>query len=119
MKFLLDESCDAAVAKVLEEDGHDISKVSQVSKGVTDEEVIKLALEQNRILLTEDKDFGQLVYAAGKETCGVILFRFPSKEREVMARKVIELVNVEKEMLQTSFVVLELDKTRIRRKSNG
>jgi predicted nuclease of predicted toxin-antitoxin system len=119
MKFLLDESCDAAVATALEIQGHDVSRISQISRGITDEELIKLALEQNRILLTEDKDFGQLVYASGKETCGVILFRFPSNERETIVRKVIELVGIEKEKLQESFVVLEMDKIRIRRKSDG
>jgi predicted nuclease of predicted toxin-antitoxin system len=118
MKFLLDESCDTAIATALDKEGHDVSRVSQVSRGATDEEVVKLALEQNRILLTEDKDFGQLVYATGEETCGVILFRFPFGEREVMARKTIELVEVEKEKLQESFVVLELDKIRIRRKND-
>lgn len=118
MNFLLDESCDAKVATALEEVGHDVLKVAQVSQGITDEEVIKLALEQSRILLTEDKDFGQLIYAAGKESCGVILFRFPSTERERMAEKIVELASIEKTSLQTSFVVLEPTKTRIRRKSD-
>lgn len=118
MKFLLDESCDAAIATALEIEGHDVARVSQISQGITDDEVVKLALGQNRILLTEDKDFGQLVYASGKENCGVILFRFPANEREVIARKVVELAKIEKENLQRSFVVMESDKTRVRRKNN-
>ena len=118
IKFLLDESCDAAVALALKEAGYDVLMVAHISPGIPDEDVIKLALEQDRILLTEDKDFGQLVYAAGKESCGVILFRFPSNEREIMAQKAVELANTEKEPLQTAFVVLELTKTRIRRKSD-
>ncbi len=117
-KFLLDESCDAAVALALEEAGYDVLMVAHVSPGIADEEVIKLALEQNRILLTEDKDFGQLVYASGKEACGVMLFRFPSFERENIAKKAVELVNAERESLQKSFVVLEPNKIRIRRKSD-
>jgi predicted nuclease of predicted toxin-antitoxin system len=118
VKFLLGESCDAAVAVALKEAGYDVLMVAHVSPGISDEEVITLALEQRRILLTEDKDFGQLVYASGKEACGVMLFRFPSFEREDMAKRAVELVSAEKESLQTSFVVLEPDKVRIRRKSN-
>ncbi|MGL4609754.1 MAG: DUF5615 family PIN-like protein [Trueperaceae bacterium] len=118
MDFLLDESCDAKVAVALEASGHNVLRVSQISQCITDEEVIGLALEKNRILLTEDKDFGQLVYAAGKESCGVILFRFPSTEREKMVDKILELVNAEQESLQVAFVVLEPIRMRIRRKSN-
>jgi predicted nuclease of predicted toxin-antitoxin system len=118
VKFLLDERCDATIATVLQREGPDVSRVSQIARGATDEEVVELALEQNRILLTEDKDFGQLVYAAGKETCGVLLFRFPAEEREEIVRKTIELVKAEKEKLQESFVVLEPGKIRIRRKSD-
>jgi predicted nuclease of predicted toxin-antitoxin system len=118
VKFLQDESCDAVIAQALLDVGHDVLMVSHYSPGIPDDEVIKLALEQNRILLTEDKDFGQLVYASGQENCGVILFRFPSYERNVMAGKVVDLVSTEKELLQSSFVVIETHKTRIRRKPN-
>lgn len=63
MRFLADESCDFAVVKALREAGHDVAAVRDSSRGAADEVVINLAVRENRILLTEDKDFGQLVYA--------------------------------------------------------
>jgi Domain of unknown function (DUF5615) len=55
--------------------------VSQISitermPGAEDEQVIKLAATERRLLLTEDKDFGQLVFAAAKDNSGVILIRY-------------------------------------------
>ncbi len=52
-----------------------------VSPGADDEAVSERAVKEQRILLTEDKDFRQLVYAKGQETLGVILLRFPAKTR--------------------------------------
>ena len=63
MRFLADESCDFAVVRALREAGHDVAAVRELSLGVADDVVINLAVRENRILLTEDKDFGQLVYA--------------------------------------------------------
>lgn len=65
MRLLADESCDFSVVRVLRAAGHDVVAVSEVALGATDDEVTDLARREKRILLTEDKDFGQLVFAAG------------------------------------------------------
>ena len=63
MCFLADESCDFAVVRALRGAGHDVVAVAEVSPRAEGEVVIDLAVRGGRILLTEDKDFGQLVYA--------------------------------------------------------
>ena len=68
MRFLADESCDFAVVRALRTAGHKVLAVAEISPRANDSEVIRLALEQDLILLTEDKDFGQLVYAHGWHT---------------------------------------------------
>ena len=61
MRFLADESCDFSVVRALRAAGHDIVAVAEGSlRGSSDREVIGLAKDNRRILLTEDKDFGQL-----------------------------------------------------------
>ena len=59
MRFLADESCDFAVVRALRAAGHDVLAVAELSPRSDDRAVIDLAAQENRVLLTEDKDFGQ------------------------------------------------------------
>ena len=63
MRFLADESCDFIVVRALRSAGHDVLSVAEAARGAKDPVVLGLAREQNRVLLTEDKDFGRLIYA--------------------------------------------------------
>lgn len=64
MRFLADESCDMAVVRALRAAEHDVDLVRDRGIGLQDESVARIAQVEQRILLTEDKDFGQLVGAA-------------------------------------------------------
>jgi hypothetical protein len=63
--------------------------------------------------ITEDKDFGQLVYSEGKATAGVLLLRFSAPARAVMARSVVELVKQQGPRLTGRFVVVQPGRVRI------
>jgi len=63
MRFLADECCDFAAVRCLRAQGHDVLAVSDFQQRSVDQDVMELALAENRILLTEDKDFGWLVFA--------------------------------------------------------
>jgi hypothetical protein len=63
MRFLADECCDFAAVRSLRAQGHDVLAVSDFQQRSVDQDVMELALAENRILLTEDKDFGWLVFA--------------------------------------------------------
>ena len=82
LRFLADESCDFAAVRALRAERFDVLSVAEIMSGAQDERVIELALRESRILLTEDKDFGQLVFAAGRESVGVVLIRFAAGARE-------------------------------------
>lgn len=92
--------------------GHDVLAVVETARGAKDEVVIALARREKRVLLTEDKDFGQLVYAAGEGTCGVVLFRFPASARGAQQGAVLEVVTRFGPRLSFSFVVVEPGRTR-------
>ena len=92
MRFLADESCDHAVVRALRAAGFDVLAVADVTPRATDEAVIELAARDGRVLLTEDKDFGQLVYALGHSTVGVILIRYPGDARQSLPPDVLRLV---------------------------
>ena len=76
MKFLVDECTRAAVVAALRKAGFELESVSNViSPGSPDEEVLQNARDRNWIVITEDKDFGELVYSLGLPATGVVLMR--------------------------------------------
>jgi predicted nuclease of predicted toxin-antitoxin system len=81
MRFLADESCDFAVVQALRSEGYNVVAIAEIAPGSDDEAVMELAAREGRLLLTEDKDFGQLVYARQQATGGVLLLRFPATSR--------------------------------------
>jgi len=115
MRFLADESCDFAIVRALRAAGHDVLAVQEISPRSEDPEVIELAIRENRVLLTEDKDFGQLVFAHGGRNTGIVLIRFPSTARKQIADDVVRLVEIEGEGLKGCFAVLQPGRVRISR----
>jgi len=106
MRFLADENCDFTVVRALRAAGHDVLCVSEITPRAEDSEVIKLADDEKRILLTEDKDFGQLVYSHGQKTLGVIFLRFPTSARRQISRDVVNLVKQQGEKLAGCFITV-------------
>jgi len=118
LRFLADESCDFAVVRALRADGYDVLAVSEVMRRSDDRELIEQAHREGRILLTEDKDFGWLVYVSHADSAGVILVRFPGNARRVLADTVTRLVREEGTRLAHAFVVVQPGQFRISRAPN-
>jgi predicted nuclease of predicted toxin-antitoxin system len=113
MLFLADESCDFAVVRALRDEGHDVLAVAEAARGAKDPEVVRLARDEGRVLLTEDKDFGWYVYVAGEREVGVVLIRFPSGSRRVLGSAVLEAVRSADDRLLRSFTVIEPGRVRV------
>lgn len=113
MRFLADENCDFAIVRALRAAGYDVQTVKERCEGAEDQAIIDLAAKENLILLTEDKDFGQLVFAGTQSKAGVIYLRFPSKTRSLLAENVVELVKNHGKKLQNHFVVMQPGRIRI------
>ena len=118
MRFLADESCDFAVVRALRVAGHDVAAIAEISARATDEVVMELAIREGRVLLTEDKDFGQLVHANEAAAGGVFLLRFPARVRDLPGA-VLKLVEERGEGLLGEFVVLQPGRVRLSRCSAG
>ena len=115
MRFLADEGCDFAVVRALRRAGHDVVAVLERCPGAEDERVIELAVAEARILLTEDKGFGELVYARARTSGGVIFVRFPAGARAAPPGAAVGLVETHGERLKGAFVVLQPGRARIGR----
>lgn len=113
MRFLADESCDFSIVRALRVAGHDIKEVRELSPGATDDKVIGLALQESLVLLTEDKDFGQLFFASAAKSPGVILIRFPANVRKNVTRVVVEFVENNSNKIERHFIVIQPGRIRI------
>lgn len=114
MQFLADENCDALMVRTLRESGYDVHYVLEHSPGAADADVLALSLSDQRLLITEDLDFCELVYRDGKPAYGILLIRISSDQRSIKAQRIIELVETYGEQLVGSLTSLSVDDIRIR-----
>ena len=114
MRFSANENFPGAAVAALRQAGHDVFWVRTEMGGATDEEVLSHAVAEVRVLLTFDKDFGDLVFQTGlPATSGIILFRIPTRSPDVAAERVVNVVNSRDDWVG-NFTVVTSDRIRIR-----
>ena len=86
MKFLVDECVGTSIVAFLKDEGHDVLAVADVMPEAVDEDILTYAVGEDRILVTNDKDFGELVYRSGWEHRGVVLLRLRDERAENKVR---------------------------------
>ena len=119
MRFMADESCDFSVVRALRSAKHDVVAIAEVSPRAEDDDVRERAVTDERILITEDKDFGQLVYASMRRTGGVIFIRFPARARRGLAAAVVDVVRQRGQRLIGAFTVVQPGRVRTGRNPRG
>src|SRR5258708_26442108 len=93
MRFLANENFSGAAVTALEAAGHDVAWVRIAAPGATDPDVLAWAAREERILLTFDKDFGELARkSALPRTCGVVLLRTPMPKPGDIGQRLAGLV---------------------------
>ncbi|PIP12804.1 MAG: hypothetical protein COX49_03620 [bacterium (Candidatus Stahlbacteria) CG23_combo_of_CG06-09_8_20_14_all_40_9] len=75
MKFIADENLEKPVVEWLRGQGLDVRYIGEEAPATSDEAIVSIAKEEDRILVTNDKDFGELVFRQGKILSGIILIR--------------------------------------------
>ena len=115
MRFLADECCDALIVRTLRQLDYEVIYIAELAPGITDDAVLKRAYQEERILITEDRDFGELVFRASKPSYGIIYVRIPPEDRLKKADRISTLVHDHAEDLAEAMVTLTLNTIRIRR----
>lgn len=114
MRFLADENFPGDAVVAMQAAGHEVLWVRSVTPGITDDEVLRIAGRESRILLTFDKDFGELAFHRGlPATSGVVLFRLPMKEPLRAIQKVVGVLSSRTDW-EGYFWVVEEDRIRMR-----
>ena len=114
MRFVVDESTGAAVVNYLRSLDHDVMAVAEDMPQADDSEILDQAISQERILITNDKDFGELVYRSGRAHRGVILLRLHDESSSNRVRMVKVILEGYADRLADHFIVATDGGVRIR-----
>lgn len=114
MNFLADENLEYSIISYLREKNINILAVRDLMKGSTDTEIIEYALNNNRVIITNDKDFGELTFRLHKPNMGVILLRLPNLSSVEKMNLLISAIEKLGEDVANKFIVIEENTIRIR-----
>ena len=120
MQLSTDENFPYHAAEALRQQGHDVLWVHDAMPGASDDAVIARAGAEQRLLLTQDKDFGQLVFVLGwrHAVLGVVLFRLASPSPAVLARRIVAALENGPDFTG-QFAVVEETRIRLRALATG
>lgn len=115
MRFLVDECTGPKVAAWLREQAHEVFSVFDEARGMDDDAVLRKACAEGWILITNDKDFGDMVYRERRPHRGVIFMRLAderSTNKIAVLRRLLELYE---DKLPDQFVVVTESQVRFGR----
>jgi predicted nuclease of predicted toxin-antitoxin system len=94
MRILADENVPGDAVTMLRSRGHDVAWVRADSPGAADDTILARAVSEERLLVTFDKDFGDLIFGRGcAASCGVVLFRIAAPSSMAVAAKVADTLD--------------------------
>src|SRR2546423_14434923 len=114
MRFLADENVSRLVIERLRHEGHDVISVAETRPGATDDDVLNAADADGRILITEDRDFGEMVIRQRLGLQGIILLELDRLANATEADAVAYVVSAHAERLAGNLVVVEPGRIRVR-----
>ena len=117
MRLLADESVDRAIVDRLRQAGHDVMYVAELAAGLSDDDVLDQANHDHAILLTVDKDFGELVFRHKRIHQGVVLIRILGVTAGLKAEIVSKAFDDHAAEMDASFTVISAGTVRIRRQA--
>ncbi len=112
MRFLVDECTGPRVAEWLRIEGYDVFSVFDEARGISDDEVFAKAFAENWILLTNDKDFGEIVFRENRQHHGIIFLRLDDERADNKINILRQLITNYSDKLPGQFVTVTETKVR-------
>jgi len=117
MNLLADENIDRQIVERLRQDGHDVLYIAEVEPSILDNVVFDRANEKSALLITADKDFGEIVFRDNRlSSGGVVLLRLAGLRAEKKAEIISDLFRERGAEFACHFSVVTRGKVRIRPK---
>ncbi|MBI5801668.1 MAG: DUF5615 family PIN-like protein [Verrucomicrobia bacterium] len=114
MNLLADEGVDAPIVARLRQDGHEVLYIAELEPGIPDDVVLSRANANSALLLTADKDFGELVFRLSRVHAGVILLRLAGLSLEAKADLVAVAIEERGAQFKDAFTVISPGVIRLR-----
>ena len=115
MEFLVDVGVSKAVEKWLRSEDHNVIAVRDLDPRMSDSEILERAVLERRLVITMDKDFGELVYNSGKPHAGILLLRLAEASSAEKVAVVREIMLRYSRKLPGRFAVYQNGRLRIRK----
>lgn len=112
--FVADENFDFAVVKQIRANGFSVVAIAESFSSIPDTQVLQIAVDRKAVLLTEDKDFGELVHRLRMNHCGILLVRLLKMDSAEKSKRVMDVIMKQGNELVNSFSVLSNEHLRIR-----
>ncbi|MBI4450389.1 DUF5615 family PIN-like protein [Candidatus Woesearchaeota archaeon] len=117
MRFLTDENIATSVFRSLRQAGHDVKDVKESRlQGASDNELLRLARDEDRIIVTHDKDFGQVLQASKIQHCGILFLRLYNQQPQNVQRVLLTvLASPVSNKMQKNVVIVSEAKVTVHR----
>ncbi|MEO5500171.1 MAG: DUF5615 family PIN-like protein [Ginsengibacter sp.] len=115
MNLLADEGVDKPIVNALRLAGFNVVYIMETNRGAEDSLILNLANDQKRVLLTQDKDFGELVFRLKQAHYGVVLIRLEGYLSTLKAEITVNVILKYKNELISAFTVIQPNAIRIRK----
>lgn len=112
--ILADENISFDLVNILRSHGIQVDHIKEIEAGISDKQVIELSKSPAKIILTEDKDFGEWVYAHKEENISVIFLRYSFQDSKLIIQLLIDLILNKGNDLYGKFTTITPHKIRIR-----
>lgn len=114
MKLLIDENIHRKIIIALKEENFSLVSVQQSYQGINDQEILRLSLNPPQIVITQDSDFGELIYKNNFRAFSVIYLRFIPADLIAIIPVLIDFLKQNSEdRLKGKFIVLTVKKKRV------
>jgi len=114
LRLLLDHNVGHGVALALQQAGLDVLFVGDVNPHMPDAAILRWAVQEQRLIIAQDLDFGTLVYHSGQPHAGILLLRMASSNRDERTAAILWLIQHFGAQLPGKFAVFEGGRLRIR-----
>ena len=113
MRFLRDVGVGKIVEQMLTSMGHDVQSMIDINPNASDISILQKAKTEERIIITMDKDFGELVFKSSNKHSGVLLLRTQDMDGEEKAEIVKYIMENHSSVIEDNFCVFQKGKLRI------
>ena len=112
MRFLVDECTGSKVAEWLRGENHEVFSVFDEERGISDAKILAKSFDENRILITNDKDFGEMIFRERRKHHGIIFMRLDDERAANKIEVLRRLLKGYADKLSEEFVVVTETKVR-------